>query len=70
MADTSSSSDKTWRYHFRRPGGEEIETGEFTSDEAAIARARELSTSMGEVMVVERYGLVDWHYVDEVDARP
>ena len=69
MPDPSSSSAKTWRYHFTRPGGDEVEAGEFTDDEAAIARARDLSTSMKVAIVVERYGLVDWHYVDEVDER-
>jgi hypothetical protein len=70
MPDIPPSSDRTWRYHFTRPGGDEIESGEFANDEAAIARGRELSTSMKEAIVVERYGLVDWHYVDEVDERP
>ena len=70
MSDSQPSSDHTWRYHFVRKGGDEVEAGEFTGDEAAIARARELSTSMVEPIIVERYGLVSWHYVDEVDARP
>lgn len=70
MPEAASSSAKTWRYHFTRPGGDEVEAGEYTGDEAAIARARDLSTSMAEVIVVERYGLVDWHYVDEIDERP
>lgn len=70
MSDMASPSARTWRYRLARPGGDEIETGEFSGDEAAIARARELSTSMEEPIVVERYGLVDWHYVDEVDERP
>ncbi|MGH8987498.1 MAG: hypothetical protein ACRDXC_02730 [Acidimicrobiales bacterium] len=71
MSETQSSSGKSWRYHFtRRAGGDEVEAGEFTDDEAAIARARELSTSMLEPIVVERYGMVAWHYVDEVDERP
>jgi hypothetical protein len=70
MSDDPSPSGKTWRYHFTRKGGDEVETGEFTSDEAAIARARELSTSMVEPIVLERYGVVSWHYVDEVDERP
>ena len=69
MPDTPSSPAKTWKYRFARPGGEEIETGEFASDEGAIARGRELSTSIAAPVVVARYGLVDWHYVDEVDAR-
>jgi hypothetical protein len=69
MSDTPPSPAKTWKYRFARPGGEEIETGEFPSDEGAIAHARELSTSMVVPVVVARYGLVDWHYVDEVDAR-
>jgi hypothetical protein len=70
MPDTWSSSGRTWRYRFTRPGGAEVETGEFPRDEAAIARAREISTSMKEPIVVERYGRVDWHYLDEVDERP
>jgi hypothetical protein len=70
MPDTESSSGKTWRYHFTRPGGDEVEAGEFVGDEPAIARARELSTSMVEPIIVERYGMVSWHYVDEVDERP
>jgi len=70
MTDSPASSGNTWRYRFRRPGGDEVETGEFTGDESAISRGRELSTSMKEPIVVERYGLVDWHYVDEVDERP
>lgn len=70
MTGRPSPSGRTWRYHFKRRGGDEVETGEFTGDEPAVARARELSTSRGEPIVVERYGLVDWHYVDEVDERP
>ncbi len=70
MPDAPSSSDKTWRYRFIRPGGDEVETGAFGDDEAAMGRARELSTSRGEAIVVERYGMVDWHYVDEADERP
>jgi hypothetical protein len=70
MPDTPSSSGRTWRYRFTRPGGGEVETGEFIGDQVAIARARELSTSMEEPIVVERYGRVDWHYLDEVDERP
>lgn len=69
MSDPLASSAKTWRYHFIRPGGDEVGAGEFTDDEAAIAHARDLSTSMKEAIVVERYGLVDWHYVDEVDEH-
>jgi hypothetical protein len=69
MSDPLASPAKTWRYRFTRPGGDEVGAGEFTDDEAAIARARDLSTSMKEAIVVERYGLVDWHYVDEVDDR-
>ena len=70
MSDNQPSSGKTWRYHFTRKGGDEIEEGEFTGDEAAIDRGRELSTSMVEPVIVERYGVVSWHYVDEVDERP
>lgn len=70
MSDPQSPPGKTWRYHFTIPGGDEVEVGEFSGDEAAIARGRELSTSRVEPIVVERYGLVSWHYVDEVDERP
>ena len=70
MSDNQPSSPKTWRYHFTRKGGDEIEAGEFTGDEEAIDRGRELSTSMVEPVIVERYGVVSWHYVDEVDERP
>lgn len=70
MSNSQPSTDKVWRYHFTRKGGEEVETGEYAGDEAAIARAQELSTTMVEPIVVERYGVVSWHYVDEVDERP
>ncbi|MDA8311176.1 MAG: hypothetical protein M0Z46_11320 [Actinomycetota bacterium] len=70
MSDIQAPSDRTWHYHFTRPGGEELEKGDFTGDEAAIARGRELSTARMEPVVVERFGMVSWHYVDEVDERP
>ena len=70
MPDTPSSSRRTWRYRFSRPDSDEVETGEFIGDEAAMVRARELSKSMEAPIVVERYGRVDWHYLDEVDERP
>ena len=70
MPDTQPSAEHTWRYHFTRKGGDEIEEGQFPSDEAAIARARELSTSMVEPVIVERHGMVSWQYVDEADERP
>jgi len=70
MPDSQPSSEHTWRYHFTRKGGDEVEAGEFPTDETAIARARELSTTMVEPIIVERYGVVSWHYVDEVDERP
>lgn len=70
MSDTHPPSGKTWRYHFTRKGGDEIEAGEFPDDDAAIARAQALSASMVEPIIVERYGVVSWHYVDEVDDRP
>jgi hypothetical protein len=70
MSENQLPSDKTWNYRFTRKGGDVLESAEFTNDEAAIARARERSTSMGEPVIVERYGVVSWHYVDEVDERP
>lgn len=70
MSDNQRPPEKTWRYRFTRKGGDEIEAGEFTGDEPAIARGRDLSTSMVEPIIVERYGVVSWHYIDEVDERP
>ncbi|MGC8462954.1 MAG: hypothetical protein ACP5P9_04710 [Acidimicrobiales bacterium] len=69
MTDTKPSPHKTWRYRFVRPGGDEVGSGEFDGDEAAIVRARDVSRSVAGPVVVERYGMVDWHYVDEVDEH-
>jgi hypothetical protein len=69
MTEPPPPTSKTWRYRFVRPGGEEVGSGEFTGDEAAIVQAREVSTSVAGPVVVERFGLVDWHYVDEVDEH-
>jgi len=69
MTDPHSTPPKTWRYRFARPGGEEIETGDHVSDEAAEARARQLSKAQQVPVVVERRGMVDWEYVTEEDER-
>jgi hypothetical protein len=70
VTDPHPSAAKTWRYHFTRPGGEEVEAGELPGDGPAEARARELSTQLQVPIVIERHGLVDWEYVTEVDERP
>lgn len=70
MTDADPSHAKTWRYHFTRPGGAEIEAGDFDGDEAAEARGREISKAEASAIVVERHDLVDWEYVTEVDERP
>jgi hypothetical protein len=70
MADTPASTDRTWRYRFALPDGTEIETGEHPGDDAAEARARELSVAQVTAVTVERHNRVDWEYVTEVDERP
>jgi hypothetical protein len=70
MTETGPTAAKTWRYRFSSPAGEEIEVGEFTSDEAAETRARTLSKAEGAPVVIGRHDHVDWEYVTEVDERP
>jgi hypothetical protein len=70
MTDTGPSSGKTWLYRFSRPGGVEIETGQLSSDEAAEARARELSKAQVVPVTIERHNHVDWEYITEADERP
>jgi hypothetical protein len=71
MSDNGPSSRRTWRYQFAESDGTEIETAEFTGDEAAESRAREVSKSRNDPVVVRRHsGHVDaWEYVIEVDER-
>jgi hypothetical protein len=69
MSETRPAAEKTWRYRFSRPDGEEIEIGEFTGDEAAEARARALSKAQDAPVVIGRHDHVDWEYVTEVDER-
>jgi hypothetical protein len=71
MTDTEPSPGAVWRYQFSEPGETVLETGEFKSDEAAEAKARELSKSKGSPVVVKRHSAhVDsWVYVTEVDER-
>ncbi|GEM_PF-2556543 len=63
---------RMWRYRFTQPDGSEVETSEFSDDASADARARELSKSQAEVIVVHRHSahVDDWEYVTEVDERP
>jgi hypothetical protein len=71
MSVDGPSAGRTWRYQLAEPDGTEIETGEFTGDEAAEAKAREVSKSRNDPVVVRRHsGHVDaWEYVVEVDER-
>ncbi|MGA2521200.1 MAG: hypothetical protein ABSG81_10325 [Acidimicrobiales bacterium] len=72
MSDVGSSASKVWKYRFSEPGETVIETGDFSSDGAAEARARELSKSRTTPVVIHRHsGHIDaWEYVTEVDERP
>jgi hypothetical protein len=59
------------RYQFSQPDGAEVETSEFSGDDAAETRGRELSRSNEAAIVIRRHsGHVDaWEYVTEVDER-
>jgi hypothetical protein len=70
MSESGSAAAKTWRYRFSRPDDEEIEVGEFASDEAAEAHARTISKAQEMPVKVGRHDHVDWEYVTEVDERP
>ena len=72
MTDAEPSLGRTWLYQFSQPGGTELETGEFSGDETAEARGRELSKSNTSPVIVKRHaGYVDaWNYITEVDERP
>jgi hypothetical protein len=72
MTDAEPSSGSLWRYQFTQPGDTVVEIGEFNGDDAAEARARQLSKSNASPIVVKRHsGHVDaWVYVTEVDERP
>jgi hypothetical protein len=71
MTDVGSPSNRLWRYQFSQPGGTVVETGEFTGDDGAEARGRELSKSNDTPVVIHRHSAhVDgWEYVTEVDER-
>lgn len=63
--------ERTWQYRFSRPGGDELETSSFHSDEEADTHARSLSRDQNTPVVIERFlGHVDWEYVTEADNRP
>jgi hypothetical protein len=72
MADTEPSVGGTRRYQLSRPDETVVETGDFDGDDAAEARARELSKSTNSPIVVKGHSAhVDsWVYVTEVDERP
>lgn len=70
MADPTAQPGPTHRYRFSLPDDEEVETGEFADDAAADTRAREISRSKDQPIVIHRLrGHVDWEYVTEADAR-
>jgi len=60
-----------WTYRFTDPQSGEIETAQLADDDAAEARARELSKSGNVTVRVERHSAhVDaWEYVTEADER-
>ncbi len=70
MTDSGQSSGKTSLYRFAVPGGTEIETRAFDSDDAAETYARELPKARETPIIIERHNHVDWEYVTEVDERP
>jgi hypothetical protein len=72
MTDVDPASRKLWLYRFSEPGEVVVETGEFSGDDTAETRARELSKSNDSPIVIKRHsGHVDaWEYVTEVDERP
>jgi hypothetical protein len=70
MTDTGPSTGNTSLYRFAEPGGAEIETRAFDSDDAAESYARELPKARETPIVIERHNHVDWEYVTEVDERP
>ena len=72
MSNVDTNLGRLWRYQFSEPDDTVVETGEFDGDEAAEARARDLSKSNVSPIVVKRHsGHVDsWLYVTEVDERP
>jgi len=70
MPDIPANPTPAHQYRFSLPGGEEIETAEFTDDGAADSRARELSQTKNQPVIVHKlHGHVDWEYVTEADAR-
>jgi hypothetical protein len=70
MTDTQPSFGRMWQYKFlASPHREEIEVREFNGDDTAEAYARELSKSREIPIIIERHGIVDWAYIDEVDER-
>jgi hypothetical protein len=71
MTNAEPSSGTLWRYQFSQPDDTVVETGEFNGDEAAEARARDLSRSKAIPVVIKRHSAhVDsWVYVTEVDER-
>ena len=55
MTDAEASLGTLWRYQFSQPGDTVVETGEFSGDDTAEARARELSKSKASPIVVKRH---------------
>ena len=71
MTDARDTPARTWQYRFSDTDGNEFETGAFTDDDAALARAEDLSRTRNIPVVIHRLrGHVDWQYVTEADERP
>ena len=72
MTDAEPSLGTLWRYQFSQPDDTVVETGEFSGDDTAEERARELSKSKVSPIVVKRHSahVEAWVYVTEVDERP
>jgi hypothetical protein len=66
-----ASSGRLWKYRFTQPDGIEVEISDFSGDDAADARARELSKAKDAPIAIHRHSShVDaWEYVTEVDER-
>ncbi|MHB1444336.1 MAG: DUF2188 domain-containing protein [Acidimicrobiales bacterium] len=70
MTDFGPGGAGPWSYRFSQPGGNEIETGSFSSDDEAESHARDLSKSGKVPVIVHRlHGDVDWRYLTEADER-
>lgn len=71
MTDSAAAPGHGYSYRFSRPGGDELETHAFASDDDADLHARRLSRAENTPVLIHRlHGNVDWEYVTEADDRP